>query len=323
MRKGCIDFLRIFASLAVVLIHILTGSASYHETVTGITAPDWTVIVHDFLYWAVPVFFMITGYCICSKEECTYKYCFKHIKKYVIMLFTVGLLFAILELIFDKGSFSFSLLTEAILNIINGKSWAHMWFIYAIIGVYLVLPVIHKFMRTKENYILVILLFIFTILLPQINDLLGTSIDIYFPFGNFIFYVCFGALIANIKLDKIPTILISVGCLLIWIGSIVDDPFRKVGYYNIFVCLSAVAIFMLFCLIDYNSSRFVSVMADCSWGVYIIHPVIINFVLKFLKLDMLASYGVLKTILFYIVTTVISFVGIYIIRKIPILKKIF
>lgn len=57
-----------------------------------------------------------------------------------------------------------------------------MWYVYAIIGIYLVMPVIHRFMRdnVKELGILTVLLFVFTILLDTFEPLFPVGFSIPF-----------------------------------------------------------------------------------------------------------------------------------------------
>ena len=89
---------------------------------------------------------MITGYCLSLKKECTYSYCLHHVLKFIKILFTVGLFYSLLEEVFIAKKFSITILGTSILNVFTGNLWDHMWFIYAIIGVYLVMPVLHSFM---------------------------------------------------------------------------------------------------------------------------------------------------------------------------------
>ena len=108
-RKYNIDILRIFSAVAIVLIHIIRGPI--HNATSIDPNLELTLsLVHRLLLWAVPVFFMITGYCLMQKKECTYKYSFKHTGKYIAVLFTVGLFYALLELVFVAQTVDFIIL---------------------------------------------------------------------------------------------------------------------------------------------------------------------------------------------------------------------
>ena len=132
-RKYNIDILRIISALAIIGIHVIRcpiHNASFIEP-----ALEGTLnMAHRLLLWAVPVFFMISGYCLMQKQDCTYKYAFKHVRKYVAVLFTVGLFFALLELFFAQRTINLQIIRTALLNVIVGNLWDHMWFVYAIIG---------------------------------------------------------------------------------------------------------------------------------------------------------------------------------------------
>ena len=95
-RKNSIDLLRIISAAAIVIIHtVSTPVAHITEDIDGLL---WCnlFLIRTAVKWAVPVFFMITGYCLLKKPSLTYKYIFTHIWKYVCVLFTVGLSYALM-----------------------------------------------------------------------------------------------------------------------------------------------------------------------------------------------------------------------------------
>ena len=109
-RNNSMDLLRVMASIAVVIIHVSTapvGSASM--TVSGGILKNLELI-HILMQWSVPVFFMITGFCMMQKEICTYSYCFSKVLKYIGTLFTVGLFYALLEGIFIEKAMKDSII---------------------------------------------------------------------------------------------------------------------------------------------------------------------------------------------------------------------
>ena len=108
-RNYSIDLLRIMSAIAVVIIHVVTAPLN---NITFVVDPALKSILsafHHLSYWAVPVFFMITGYCMALKKECTYKYCFSQVAKFVAVLFTVGLFYALLEEVFTARTVSIAI----------------------------------------------------------------------------------------------------------------------------------------------------------------------------------------------------------------------
>ena len=144
-RDYSIDLIRVVCCLIVVLAHVMLVTIHQSAEPVGdtlrFTVEQCTVLFR----WVIPVFVMITGYCMAMKKTCTYSYCIQHTMRFVGVLFTVGLFFALLELVFSEGTFNAFMIVRALGNVISGNLWDHMYFVYLIIGIYLVLPVLHCF----------------------------------------------------------------------------------------------------------------------------------------------------------------------------------
>ena len=242
-RKYSIDILRIMSAIAVIIIHVVSAPVANSTVEIDVSLKMNLNLIHSLMNWSVPVFFMITGYCLLNKKECTYEYCFSHVLKYVCVLFTVGLFYALLEEIYIYRTINISVFVQSVLNVIQGNVWDHMWFVYAIIGIYLVMPIIHQFMQqgNKNIFILTVLLFFFNILLPTLEKWI--SIGVVFPFSGYLFYVCFGGAVAKLKINKKLSYLIYLTGLLSIVWIIVDADRQNFGYKHLAVCLMAMSIF--------------------------------------------------------------------------------
>ncbi|MBE6747611.1 MAG: hypothetical protein E7557_00070 [Ruminococcaceae bacterium] len=321
-RKYNIDILRIISALAIIGIHIIR--CPIHNS-TAI-APDLEAnlsMAHRLLLWAVPVFFMITGYCLMQKQDCTYKYAFEHVRKYIAVLFTVGLFFALLELFFAQRTINLSIIKTAFLNVIVGNLWDHMWFVYAIIGIYLVVPLFHNFFqKSKANAeITTLLLLIFTVLLPQFKSKLAVAND--YPFVGYLFYVCFGMLIAKTKPGKIFIPIAIIGAI-VSAFYLATNPFNEeFNYLSLGVAISATSIFTLATYIKAEKNKTLLNLSSSTWGVYLIHTFFINIAVKVLNLDLLSSLTYLKLGGLFVAVTVISFAVTFVLRKIPLIKYLF
>ena len=329
-RKNSIDILRVLGALAVVALHTLNAPVVAYKGELSASLLYNLKSVEILMGWVVPVFFMITGYCLSNKKECSYKYCFSHVKKYVIVLFTIGLFYALLEEIYSAmGSgaplFSLSMLGRALLNVINGNLWDHMWFVYSIIGIYLVMPVIHTFMQTGERNIriLTLLLFIFSILLPEINRKTALNIDVDFPFMGFLFYVCFGAMARKCETKKwFYYTVIVLGIL----SAIYMVNFHtEIGRYDNkspFISLLAMAVFLFVNSFEFKGNKVIYELAACTWGIYLVHPIFLNVGIKLFKIDLLTTMPYLKLTAAWLVVFALSFGLVWILRRLPLFKEI-
>jgi len=193
---------------------------------------------------------MITGFCVLGDDrECTWQWTVRHVIKFLGILFTVGWFYALLEYVYMERTVSLRAVFLSLVDVLNGNTWTHMWYIYFIIGIYFVLPVIksHVLQDQKNVYYLSGLLFISTIWIPAVNNWLGLSIDMHLPMSGYLFYVVMGALIARCSfadMKYLNVILAAVNmaaAVYLWNhGKDVVYP-----YTSLPVCIMALCIFIL------------------------------------------------------------------------------
>lgn len=324
MKKNhSIELLRVMAAIAVIFIHVSTapvGSATHAVHSSVLKNME---LIHILMQWSVPVFFMITGFCLMQKDTCSYSYCFSKVLRYLGALFTVGLFYALLEGVFVAKTINVTVVTNAFKSVIGGYLWEHMWFVYSIIGIYLVMPVIHGFMQQEKQNIMFLtgLLFFFNILCPAINSFLPIGIE--FPFDGYLVYVCFGGMVAKCNIEKKWKYISGIVIVLSILYLFVNVGKELFVFKHPVVCLMAMAVFLLISQAEVKENRAIIGIAPCTWGIYLIHPFFMNMALKVLKIDLLSGLLYVKLLMFAVVLFVISLVTTYILRKIPLIKKIF
>lgn len=320
-RKYSIDLLRVLSAIAVIIIHTVSSPVSNSSVEIPTSLIPNLNMIHNLMNWSVPVFFMITGYCLLRKENCSYKYCFSHVVKYICVLFTVGLFYALLEEVFVSKTVNISVLVKSLFNVISGNLWEHMWFVYAIIGIYLVMPIIHLFIKQSTHNALILtgLLFLFDIFLPTFEKWI--TVGIAFPFGGYLFYVCLGGVIAQNNISKTTSCFVYLVGLLSAIYIAFDSYI--IGYNHLSVCLMATSIFLLVSKLNIKSNKLLLCVSNCTLGIYLIHPLFINIAIKLLRIDVITSQTYLKLVVFTIAVLAVSFLSTYILRKIPLVKQLF
>lgn len=322
-RKYSIDLLRILSTVAVVLIHVVTAPVANSSAVIDSAVATNLNLIHTMMKWSVPVFFMITGYCLQKKKEVTYEYCFSHVVKYISVLFTIGLAYSLMEEVFIAKTISSSVLVHSILNVISGNLWDHMWFIYSIIGIYIVMPVIHLFIAKddKSAVTLTVLLFVFNILLPTFEKYFSVGVNL--PFGGYLFYVCFGSTIAKLKINPRFSFFMHLFGVLSVIWIFLGIANCKFGYNHLTICAMAISIFLTVSQMGIKSNKLISCISKCTWGIYLVHPFYINIAIKVLKMDVLSSNVYIKLFVMWEIIFIISLLTTYMLRKLPIVKKLF
>lgn len=330
-RKTFLDILRVAAALAVALYHVITGAMNLDPMISERMALVLDAVSRSLL-WHVPTFLLITGFLWLSDEkECTWSKVLPGIRRFVIVLFTVGLAYAILERFFRYRTFSLELFSWSVLDVLIGNLWDHMWYVYAVIGIYLVLPVIKPYFQhssVRNISILCGLLFLFTILIPNFEKSTGYHFPVSVPMANPAypaFYICVGGLISKLKLSRKtaaiagPVFCMSVtSCFLMMI----IVPGWNI-WTNIFSGISAISLFLTVKVLAENAKdmAFVRSISENSFGIYLFHQFFINVLLKLLNWYPLRKLPALSLLGAFMAVTAASFLLTFLLRKIPFVKK--
>lgn len=165
-REWFLDFLRIAATYGIVMLHM----SPLDTDIYGVeTAPWKTFICMSILFrWCVPAFFMISGALFLSPRKTLNikKLYAKTIFRMVCsFLFWSGLYAMAHCIIMDKGKWTF--LNQWL------RGHYHMWYVFVAIGLYILTPVLRGLTQSRKltEYYLIIG-FVFTYLLPRALSLL-------------------------------------------------------------------------------------------------------------------------------------------------------
>jgi surface polysaccharide O-acyltransferase-like enzyme len=178
-----VDLLRIFSILAVVLIH--TSTRILESTHMDLIHHQGSLLLNQISRFAVPLFFMISGFVL----ELSYKNNFlDYLKKRISKIFVPYLFWSALYyfFIYTKHSDNFF---QAILS---GSASYQLYFIPALLVLYLLFPLLHKLYSLFANkLVLLILILAQTRLLYLDYHLQG--LNIYYPLNiaalNFLVFV--------------------------------------------------------------------------------------------------------------------------------------
>ncbi|MDD6401010.1 MAG: acyltransferase [Lachnospiraceae bacterium] len=263
-------------------------------------------------------FFMITGVLLLDRQV-TYKNIInKYVKRIVLAILIFGIPFAILKIVGESKNISIDLVKKTIFAILENDSFAHLWYLYALIGIYLVLPLLHSFTELGEETQkgILVSLFILAFVVPTINSVAGIRIAFNIPFSYPIFYVLLGNYISKkININRntkiVALIAIAIAVVIIISANILEiHPKEISAYYSPVIVILAISIFILFMGISKECSDKVWKLDRLCFSIYLIHPLFIQFVYRFAKLTPVrfgAYYIVIiGFFVFYLVCSVIS-----------------
>lgn len=280
--------LRIFAFLLVVLLHVSASQA--------LSFGDgwWAANIYDsFSRICVPIFLMLSGTLLLKKSEPLAYFVKKRLSKILLPL--------IFWSCFYLGWLSYNgvPLGNWLLSIISGPTMYHLWYLYALIGLYALVPVLRRFYQnsTQAEKVWFIALWLFVgslwptlaaVANPQACSSLRTtdSATIYNLgyFGGYAGYMVLGAVISELKISRLVSLAIYLGSsaatslLMYWQSTRLGRPCETFyEYMSPLVILAASAMFTFFLSAPKSpTSKAVAVLSDCTFGAYCLHVIIIG-----------------------------------------------
>lgn len=330
-QQNSISCLRIFATVCVVWLHTCSTLCE-NQLIFNLDKKQSLFFSASYqtVNWAVPVFFMITGMLFLRPDKhINAKECFfKYTRRIFLALVIFGLPYATLKMIMTEG-WNMSVFYKTMLMVISDTGFGHLWYLYALIGIYLIMPVLKNFCdKTSDDELKFILgvLFVFNFCFPLLSRLTKYNIAFQTQISYPIFYVLIGHWLFENKQRLNKKILCSVmlSCiLLIWIFNVNNfTPEIWTQYDSPLIALLAASIFALFITKEWQSTRKLWELDRLCFGVYLIHPLFIQFTYRVLRITPIKFplYPVMA-VLIAMFFTCLAFGATWIIRKIPIMKK--
>lgn len=332
-RKNYIDYLRVFACISVIIIHIFVTARTDFPNHSNVD--EFLVnLISSLFHFAVPIFFMITGFLFLSKKkhDTVHVYIKKYVLKYIIAILIFGTIYSMIEEVFNHN-YSITMPLKALLNVVQGKTWAHMWYLYSLVGVMLLILLLQK-IKDDDNLLkyIFIILFISSFVFPMIEKLFNIKIGIDLILASpYLFYAILGYYLGNdnIKIsNKTKAIILGI-CILIIIVSeylnifhpcLITNRLAIFGRYDspVMIVYSSM-IYLLFMNLT-SSKKIVSYICPYTYGIYLVHMFWINLLYKFLKINIFNNYLYCFGIL--IICFLLSWLSAYILKKTPLIKKI-
>lgn len=336
-KKLFIDVLVVLSCFAVVVLHC---NGCYWGRPTGKT---WISanILESLFYFAVPCFFMITGYTLIDyKSRYSTKIYFKKRIVRTVIPFIIWSVIGFLIHFYAWGAAQYEGIPQFILGILNAKFVDIYWFFIYLFAIYLSIPFITNVSNKIEIFPWVILYaFVSYSIIPFICQLFGFSLSAGYSSpisAGYIIYVLLGYYLGNIQISKrsrhITYSFGIAGLLLHCIGTILCSPDGQInhlfkGYLNFPCVLYSVSIF-IFC--KYTNWSYIyrykpllyclKTIAASSLGVYLIHIYFVRA--SFWTLHIPYASWTFRTlgaiVIFVLCVLIVSFV-----RRLPLGKFIF
>jgi len=354
-RTIYIDLLRIAALFGIIMIHV---------AVTGwrdipVDSYNWQIanMYHALSRWTVPIFVMISGvfHLRPNKTELNFndesKIIFRKVLHLICAIIFWGILYNVMPLAGDyflkKETVTAYDLLKIPALVIFGKGPFHLWFLYMLIGLYLLTPIIRCFIgnctKLHIEYFL-ILFFLIGTCLPLCNAFLAfiptlRGKEIYLPvpeLTGYIGYYVAGYYYANynieVKTKRRLYLLGMLSLLFTIIGTSLISIYRKeatpilLGYVLPNTLFVSFAIFLLFkdassnITLTRRQERAIIHLSKNIFGLYLVHILALIILIK-LGVSVFIINPLISIPIISILVMIISYIITMMIRKIPVIEK--
>ncbi len=300
-----IDFIRIFSMLSVIMLHVC-ADVLWAGKIDGVW--HFSNILSALCSASVPLFFMISGAMLLSDEKNKEPGFVVRVRlKKVIIPFLFWSIFAVAYYFITEKAYYGINNTEAVIyrikHFLSEPVVIHLWFMYALIPIYLLLPFIKRAVDgadKKTGVYFIILWSVFSVALPTLKSLSGENIGAAFSMhpqfdmnlfmgypGFFIlgyilhkgeFKIKKGILVAFILLE---IAIVSYGT---YRGTVVTGGYweNMKTYGCMFTASLSVALFLLFKELfsekdKIKGEKLVAIVSASSFGIYLMHNLLINY----------------------------------------------
>ena len=321
-----LDILRWIAISAVVMLHVVSGIAD--------TIPEQMTVEQQIIYEmiknmmtvGVPVFLMISGSLFLNpeKEIGIEKILKRYVPRILLALFLFGVPYAIMELIAQEGSFSWMMVIRGFFLTLSGNTWASMWYLYELVGIYLLTP----FIKLAVNYggkrfveYGLALSFLFSMLFPFIEQIFGLHIGIVYQLsGVYLFYYVLGCYLhqyGTFNWRWCAGLFTVLECIIIL--NQVMGLGMEVQYNSLVTAAASAFLFLTFRNLKKGNAG-LSAKGNVCFGIYLVHTFFLNVFYKLFHITPL-EVGYSGILLFWILVFGLSLVTSEITQKIPVLRK--
>lgn len=328
-RQKVYDYIRVLACLCIIGIHS-TGRSSYEFN------EIWEIvdyILHDFFRISLPVFFLLSGALLLSgrKQESVGEFYKRRFIKIVLPFFVYSLFYAVwvnqnFRLL---DCFSVETWKNIIKNILPGIKGTletyqavPLWFVYTIIGIYIVAPFLKVMLQNMDEKMLktlAVVLFVMRCIKNYVPVWFGLKIGVDYIFSGWILYFILGYIIIQPWMEKYYKWIAVSGALAFGISSVVYIVFPQnvsENYYDLapHMILQACGLFILMYksenVICKNEkvTKVVTILSKYTFSIYLLHSFTMREVIKSGILDRLTGNVIIRELLQILFTFIVSFV---------------
>ena len=338
VRIPHITYIRAIACFFIVILHTMNVSVILYGDQITLKQNMFSMMAVYLCTWAVPAFLMVTGALQLnpgiklSIRDLFAVYIWRVLKALILCC----LVFQLFDIGMDGEGFTPGNILGAFTDLFLGKSWAHLWYLYTLIGLYLLMPffrmITEKCRIGDMRYGLgITLLFISCLPLLRLADIqtafvipLTTIYPVYLFMGYAIEHGHFAMRKLYFGLLAAAGCLMLVGLTVYKYLAFTDMPDYLLGSYAaVPAVVLSFGVFGLMKGLKAGPALDKALLAvdRCSFGIYLFHMIFIRLALRYWQINPY-QYGAWMFAVIVTVIFAISFVLVWILKKIPVINRI-
>ena len=335
-RVNSYDYLRVFTTYTVVLLHT---AAPFLYLYDNIPINTWMIgnTFDSIVRWCVPVFFMLSGAFLLdpSKNDTIIDFFRKRLNKVLIPFIVWTLVYYFYSVFKHNKENSIEVFIRGFLN--NDIS-NHLWFIYILIGLYIITPILRILINNLSREMLLYFLIVWFVgnsLFDLINFLFEVNIYLDIPIDDYLGFFILGYFIRtqtiSNKITKAVYVLAFFSLLLTILGTyfetvsagkFVEFYYEYLSPNTVIVALAVFIFFKNFNPSNHFFSKVVNFFNKRSFGIYLIHILILNILSDFFGVNATSYNPLISIPVISMMTFLLSSISIFILQKIPLINKI-
>jgi surface polysaccharide O-acyltransferase-like enzyme len=299
-RVEYLDVLRALAIVAVLIVHVASPVCF---ALNGVSPTSWWIAnaLNSATHWCVPAFVMVSGALLLnsSRDESPRRFYSRRISRIGIPLVFWSAFYLFWQRIYAGDPIT---LRRTASDLLWGQPYYHLYFLFLISGLYLFTPMLRVLIRSipRRHCVLMTALILamacMSFLLRRPHNLWrDTSADVFVPYLG---YYLAGFLIANWATSKRWLPMAYTAATLLIAGAIAGVGWCKAtgrtdvwpamfqGYFSPITVIVSLSIFLIakhhagkLTGLSWASNT-ITTVASASLGIYLIHPIFLDIVLK-------------------------------------------
>ena len=317
-RIAYLDVIRIVACVMVIMMH---------SPMPGIGAPGFVLTGLSFITApCIGLFFMVSGALLLPTSISMKEFYKRRLFKVVFPIMIWTFIYLFVEII--NGSISVTQLPSIVLSIpFSAQGDGILWFMYVLIGLYLITPIISPWLEkaSKKEIEIVLGLWVVSLLYPILSNAISVNESItgvLYYFSGYAGYYILGYYLSHYKpkvgiiVSLLMILLPIVACFFFIHSNHSLDFYQYFWYLSIFVVSMACGWFCLLSKMNVPGFRLLTVTSSLSFGIYLSHILIMRSFIW--KLCGYLNYGWFYQIMFTVILTfALSFVLAFLLSMLP------